>query len=74
MENSVDDLIKHLGTAPTEAIVVGDMPVDILMAHNAGIRAVGVTYGNATREELIAASADHVIDDIRELLAIIPQL
>ena len=67
-------MIKHLGTAPAEAIVVGDMPVDILMAHNAGIRAVGVTYGNATREELIAASADHVIDDIRELHAILAQL
>lgn len=67
-------ILAALGTAPAEAIVVGDMPVDILMAHNAGITAVGVTYGNATREELIAASADYVIDDIRELHAILAQL
>lgn len=67
-------ILATLGFEPSEALVVGDMPVDILMAHNAGIRAVGVTYGNATRAELIAAEADYIIDDIRELLPIAEQL
>lgn len=64
-------ILATLGFKPSEAIVVGDMPVDVLMAHNADIKAVGVTYGNATREELIAAEADYIIDDIRELLPIV---
>ena len=42
--------LRELNIAPSEAIMVGDMPVDIAMAHNAGIRAIGVDYGNATRE------------------------
>ena len=46
------------------------MPVDILMAHNAGVRAVGVSYGNATRAELLAVGADYLIDDFAELLSI----
>jgi phosphoglycolate phosphatase len=62
--------LEALGVAPAEAIVVGDMPVDVLMAHNGGVRAVAVSYGNASREELEAVDADHIIDDIRELLDI----
>ena len=60
-----------LNIAPSEAIMVGDMPVDIAMAHNAGIRAIGVDYGNATREELEAAEADWIVDSITKILEII---
>lgn len=64
-------VLSELDFKPSEALVVGDMPVDILMGRNAGTRTVGVSYGNAAREELIAAEADYVIDDIRELLPIV---
>ena len=54
-----------------ETIVVGDMPVDILMGRNAGTRTCGVTYGNASRQQLEEASADFIIDDMVELVNII---
>lgn len=63
--------LRELNIAPSEAIMVGDMPVDIAMAHNAGIRAIGVDYGNATREELEAAEADWIVDSIMKILEII---
>lgn len=63
--------LEKLLFEPSEAIVVGDMPVDIVMARNASVRSVGVSYGNATREELVAAGADYVIDSFAELLDII---
>jgi phosphoglycolate phosphatase len=63
--------LRALNIAPSEAIMVGDMPVDIAMAHNAGIRAIGVDYGNATHEELEAAEAEWIVDDITKLLDII---
>ena len=63
--------LTELNIEPSEAIMVGDMPVDIAMAHNAGIKAVGVSFGNATHEELIEAKADWIIDDITMLLDII---
>jgi phosphoglycolate phosphatase len=53
-----------------ETLVVGDMPVDIQMGKGAGARTCAVTYGNASREELIAAGADYVIDDFSELTGI----
>ena len=63
--------LAELKIEPSEAIMVGDMPVDIAMAHNAEIRAVGVSFGNATHEELAEAKADWIIDDITKLLEII---
>lgn len=63
--------LRELNIAPSEAIMVGDMPVDIAMAHNAGIRAIGVDYGNATHEELEAAEADWIVDSITKILEII---
>ena len=63
--------LAELKIEPSEAIMVGDMPVDMAMAHNASIRAVGVSFGNATHEELTEAKADWIIDDIAKLLEII---
>lgn len=63
--------LAALNITPSEAIMVGDMPVDVAMAHNAGIRAIGVDYGNASHEELEVAEADWIIDDITKVLDII---
>lgn len=54
-----------------ECLVVGDTYYDIRMAHQAGVRAVGVTYGNGTREELQAENTEWIIDDFAQLLAIV---
>lgn len=59
--------LRECGFSPSDAVVVGDMAVDMLMARNASVRCVGVTWGNASREELEASQADHVIDHISEL-------
>lgn len=60
--------IADNGLRADECIVVGDTRFDIIMAHNAGVKAIGVTYGNGKREELIASNAEYIIDDFRELL------
>ena len=62
--------MADMGFTADETIVVGDMPVDIQMGKGAGAYTCAVTYGNASREELIAAGADHVIDDFSELTGI----
>lgn len=55
------------GIDAAHTLVVGDMPVDILMGRNAGVQTCGVTYGNATRDQLQAVGADFLIDDFAEL-------
>ena len=63
--------LSDLGFAADEALVVGDMPVDILMGKRAGSLTCGVTYGNSTRDALLAAGADYVIDDFGSLLPLL---
>lgn len=63
--------LRDLSCAPSEALVVGDMPVDIQMGLGAGARTCGVTYGNADRSALTAAGAHYIIDDFSELKSII---
>lgn len=63
--------LRELDYAPYEVLVVGDMPVDVAMAHGAGVEAIAVTFGNATREELVEAQADYIIDDFTKILEII---
>lgn len=60
--------LQELSISPEDALVVGDMPVDILMGSRAGAHTCGVTFGNSNREELNAAGANYVIDDITQLL------
>ena len=63
--------LRELNYDPKDVIVVGDMPVDVAMAHGADVRAIAVTFGNATREELVEAKADYIIDDFTKILDII---
>ena len=62
--------LKVYGCKPEDALVVGDTWYDIEMGRRAGVRTCGVTYGNGTREELVNAGADFLIDDFGELASI----
>ena len=69
--DAVEKTLEDLSFRPEEALVVGDMPVDIQMGKSAGAFTCGVTYGNAKREDLEKAGADYIIDSMEELLAIV---
>ncbi|MBR4826587.1 MAG: HAD family hydrolase [Bacteroidales bacterium] len=62
--------LADLGVAATDALVVGDMPVDVQMGLGAGAWTCGVTYGNSGRDALTQAGAHYVIDDFAGLLPI----
>lgn len=55
--------LDKTGIPAQNAIVVGDTSFDILMAHRAGVSAVGVTYGNGSREDMERLDTEHIIDD-----------
>lgn len=66
--------LQHFSCEPHEAIVVGDTHFDILMGARAGCHTCGVTYGNGRRDELIAAQAEHIIDDFSQLPDILQKI
>lgn len=62
------ELMRELGCAPERALMVGDTDFDLRMANNAGIRAVGVTYGAHPLERLQACNPWLLTDKLRALL------
>jgi len=64
---------RHIGVEPAEVAMVGDSRHDLHAARAAGALAIAVLTGPAKREEL-AADADHVIDDIAALPALLARL
>ena len=69
-----EPVLKTLATLKfkaAETLVVGDMAVDILMGANAGAMTCGVTWGNGSKEELVAAGADFIIDKMEEIVGVV---
>lgn len=58
----VREILRSLDTAPSRAVLVGDSDVDVKTARNAGIDVVAVTWGFRSREQLVAAGADRIVD------------
>lgn len=56
-----------LGADKADTVLVGDTKYDILGAHAVGVEAIGVRYGYAAENELEAAGADCIVEDMAEL-------
>ena len=53
-----------------EMVMIGDSPVDVEVAHAAGVPCVAVTWGNHSRADLQAAEPDAIADRSDEILAL----
>lgn len=65
---SVFAVMEKMAALPEQTLLVGDGDADMLVAQNAGLRAVGVTYGVCTREKLIQMGATATIDAFPALI------
>lgn len=61
----------RLGVAPSACVVVEDAPVGVRAGKAAGMRVIGVT-GTVPGERLLAVGADHVVDGLHEVPALLP--
>ncbi|PKG57687.1 HAD family hydrolase [Shewanella sp. Choline-02u-19] len=65
------ELLKELNVAPERAVMVGDSLHDLNMANNAGIDAVGVSYGAHSHDKLILAQPKAIIATPLALLSVL---
>jgi phosphoglycolate phosphatase len=63
--------LQSEGVGAERACMIGDRSHDVAGAKACGVRAIGVTWGYGTREELERAGADCVVDDVAALLAVV---
>ena len=54
---------------PTGAVLIGDTPLDVAAAHEAGARAVAVMTGPVGREALLQAGPEALFEDLRDTSA-----
>ncbi len=64
-------VILKLGTVPGETLMVGDSDVDMDTAKNAGLIAVGVSWGFRSVELLLEHGADVIVNDPKEICGLI---
>ena len=64
----VTECCDETGMNPADAVVIGDAIYDMQMAKAAGAKAVGVSWGYASVDELIAAGADAIAHHPNDVL------
>ncbi|GGD23162.1 HAD family hydrolase [Hyunsoonleella pacifica] len=64
-------ICNTLKVKPEDSIYVGDTNVDIKVAKNANMFAVGVSWGFRDKDELIKAGADYILNTPADLLKIL---
>ncbi|TRO48996.1 HAD family hydrolase, partial [Candidatus Bathyarchaeota archaeon] len=66
--------LKILNVTPEETIVIGDGITDITTAKELNVKAIGLTTGISTKEQLIKHGANHIIASITELVPFIEKI
>ncbi len=66
--------LRSLGADDLDkAVMIGDRKYDINGAKAAGIDSIGILLGYGSREELVAAGADYVVDGYESLIKLLGQ-
>jgi phosphoglycolate phosphatase-like HAD superfamily hydrolase len=64
---SIETCLKCHDLLPEDALMIGDTLFDLYMANAAKVPCIGLTYGFATREQLLSANPIACVDDVAEL-------
>ena len=60
-------LMEETGVTVEEVLFVGDSPIDVQAARNAGVEVVTLSHGFASEATLREAKPDHIVRDFAEL-------
>ena len=65
----IEELMEEFAVLPGQTLMIGDTTHDLLMAQNAGVDAVGVSYGAHPRDALEAVSPRYCAQSVADLAA-----
>lgn len=63
--------LDRLGAAARSPLFVGDMPIDVAAARDAGLPVAVLATGSSTRETLAAAGPDYLLDNFHDLVDLV---
>lgn len=61
--------VEHYGVSKEQVLLIGDSSNDVEAARRAGIDCIVVSYGYNHGENIADCQPQHIVDDLRELLA-----
>jgi phosphoglycolate phosphatase len=64
----LEEIMTERNKQPHEVLMVGDTEYDLLMAREAGVRSVGVSFGVHSRQRLVACDPVSIVDTLPQLL------
>ncbi|MGB1297892.1 MAG: HAD-IA family hydrolase [Psychrobium sp.] len=65
----IEDIITRQGVEKSQVFMIGDSILDLTMANNANVKALGVSYGAHDKIRLLAVNPVAVVDEAKSLLA-----
>jgi phosphoglycolate phosphatase len=65
----IEELMDELAVSPAQTLMIGDTTHDLLMAHNAGVAAVAVSYGAHPWDALETVASLYCAPSVAELAA-----
>ena len=65
--------LAHLKADPTQTWMIGDTPMDLICAKEAGVESIGVLCGYSTKEELMKHTSC-IVNDAFDAVKIISKL
>jgi phosphoglycolate phosphatase-like HAD superfamily hydrolase len=63
--------LAAMSCSASDALFVGDMPIDVHAAHNSGMDVAVVATGSSSPEALRAAKPDHYLERLRDLVRVV---
>ncbi len=63
----IHQAISETGATLAKTVMVGDTTFDMTMARNAGVGAIGVSWGYHPTEHLVSSGAHHILHDYSQL-------
>ena len=64
-------ILNELNVNKEECLYFGDTNTDMLTAKNAGVTAIGVTWGFRDRSELVENGAKHIITHPNQVIGLL---
>ena len=71
---SINHCREKMGLLSSEAIYVGDQPIDVIAARKADMPCIAVSWGWANREKIEQARPDYIVETPQELLSLLDSL
>jgi pyrophosphatase PpaX len=66
--------LRLLDREPREAVFVGDSPLDVAAGRAAGVATAAALWGATSREALLAAAPDHLLETVTAIPALVREL